>query len=377
MIRKISLILLIAIIFSCSKKDLNYSVEVVNGVKTYKNENRESMPDLVIQPKELYTIKDFDETITDSTRIIKEFGIFDTDSKGNIYILDGGTCSVKKFDPNGKFVKSFGKRGHGPGESSYAWNMTITNDTIIFDDYLSKEMLRFDLEGNFINKFSLTASGPTERFKGLNDGKIIGYQAYQEDEGDDAYVSYNFSLFDDRLVVLKELANKRVKFEQEKYNFFDLFLSAYTHSDKEIFFAEKSDSYYKINVFNFNGEHIYSITKNYIKIPFEKNEMDVFDKRYKDTWYFSNNKSKFKSAIINMEFDKYNRLWVFSSIERSEVNRNDLVVDIFKDGVYLKSIKLDICSGYDFVNYDHQIKLRGDKLFYVNTVDMFMKVYDY
>ncbi len=39
----------------------------------------------------------------------------DTDSKGNIYVLDAGRNKVMKYDRNGDFVKSWGTKGNGPG----------------------------------------------------------------------------------------------------------------------------------------------------------------------------------------------------------------------------------------------------------------------
>jgi hypothetical protein len=78
-----------------------------------------------------------------------------------------------------------------------------------------------------------------------------------------------------------------------------------------------------------------------------------------------------------MEYDKYDRLWVFSAVKRDETNQTELLVDIFKDGVFLQQVKLDICPGYDFVNYDHQIRLLGDRIYYANTQDQYMKVYEY
>ena len=84
------------IIFSgCSKQELNYTITESDGIKTFRNKNIPSTKDLVIQPKELFTIACEDISSTDSTRVIKNFGHFDVDSKNNIYILDGGVNSVK------------------------------------------------------------------------------------------------------------------------------------------------------------------------------------------------------------------------------------------------------------------------------------------
>ena len=38
------------------------------------------------------------------------------DHLGNIYIADRSEYRILKFSPEGKFIKSMGKKGNGPGE---------------------------------------------------------------------------------------------------------------------------------------------------------------------------------------------------------------------------------------------------------------------
>lgn len=372
------LALIVLITFSgCSKKELNYTVTENNGVKTYRNKNIPSQPELKITPRELFTISCQDENSTDSTRIIRRFNDFDIDTKNNIYINDNSNNTLKKFDSRGNFIKSFGGKGKGPGETEVNGWMMVLQDTVILDDYLIKEMVKYDSEGNYLCNNRTVESGPFERFQELSKDKVIGYQVYYEEVDDELHMSYNLTIMNSNFTKYKQIASKKITFVEEKYNFFDHFLSAYATSDSLIFFAEKSDSKYKINVYDHETNHKYSVTKNYARIQFNEEEFSVFENEYKDIWYFSNNKSRFKSAIIQMEYDKYGRLWVFSSVKRDEKNQTDLLVDIFKDGIFLKQVKLDICPGSDFVNYDHMIRLLNDRLYYVNTEDQYMKVYDY
>jgi hypothetical protein len=379
MFKHLLIITVILSLFSCSvkEKDKNYSIETINGVKTFRNKNISSTKDIVIKPVELFTIQGADDESEDSLRMINRIADFDVDSKNNVYLLDGRTNSMKKFDDKGNYLTSFGRRGTGPGETEMSNWMLILNDTIMYDDYIVKDMLKFNSDGKFLYENRMTETGPFERYQALTKTKIIGYQAYYEEIEEEMFVSYNLTIMNSNLQKYKQIASKRAKFVQGKYNFFDTFLSAYATSDSLIYFAEKSESKYKIDVFNHEAEQLYSITKNYAKIPFNEEENNVFDTEYKDIWYFSDNKSKFKSAIIQMEYDKYDRLWVFSAVKRDETNQTELLVDIFKDGVFLQQVKLDICPGYDFVNYDHQIRLLGDRIYYANTQDQYMKVYEY
>ncbi len=64
---------------------------------------------------------------------------------------------------------------------------------------------------------------------------------------------------------------------------------------------------------------------------------------------------------------------------RNETNRSDFLVDVFKDGVFLKKIKLDIGKkGYDFVKlHDEKIFFKGDRIFYLDETEALIRVFEY
>ena len=107
------IIFIALIVFSgCSKKELNYTVSEVDGIKTYFNKNIPSDPNFKISPKELFTI-DFSENNPDSSLRYINFGNLCADKEKNIYLVDYMKCKVTKVDSLGKFVTSFGKKGTG------------------------------------------------------------------------------------------------------------------------------------------------------------------------------------------------------------------------------------------------------------------------
>ncbi|MBP1766666.1 MAG: hypothetical protein H6P98_781 [Candidatus Aminicenantes bacterium] len=54
------------------------------------------------------------------------------DSAGNLYILDTGNHRVQKFDPDGKYLASFGRQGQGPGDFSYPDSIAIDGQDMIW-----------------------------------------------------------------------------------------------------------------------------------------------------------------------------------------------------------------------------------------------------
>jgi DNA-binding beta-propeller fold protein YncE len=47
------------------------------------------------------------------------------DADGNVYVLDSGNHRIQKFDSQGNFLASFGRRGQGPGEFQYPQSIDI------------------------------------------------------------------------------------------------------------------------------------------------------------------------------------------------------------------------------------------------------------
>lgn len=83
------------------------------------------------------------------------------DSEGNLYILDYKGFCIKKFDHDGKFIKSFGRKGEGPGEMLAAYDMAMDPEghIVIYDFQNSSRFSVFDTEGAFLKSFTLSEMG--------------------------------------------------------------------------------------------------------------------------------------------------------------------------------------------------------------------------
>ncbi len=78
------------------------------------------------------------------------------DAAGNIFVADGlGNARVAKFDKDGKFVKSFGKKGTAPGEFSNVRSIAVdAQGNVYAADGGNKRIEVFDNDGNFKTAFS-------------------------------------------------------------------------------------------------------------------------------------------------------------------------------------------------------------------------------
>lgn len=64
-----------------------------------------------------------------------------------LFVADGQDCAVKVFSREGRFVRSFGRKGKGPGELSFPSGVAIAGRTVLVADKLNSRIQAFDREG--------------------------------------------------------------------------------------------------------------------------------------------------------------------------------------------------------------------------------------
>lgn len=77
------------------------------------------------------------------------------DKEGSLYVADGRSCRIQKFDNYGHFLFMFGKEGKEKGEfNKYTFDIAIDKERDIFvADTINDRVQRFDFQGNFLSQF--------------------------------------------------------------------------------------------------------------------------------------------------------------------------------------------------------------------------------
>ena len=373
MVALVSIILLT----SCTKNELNYTVTEKDGVKTYRNKNIPANPDLKIEPIELFSIGREDKDNPDSSRTIHMLTGSAVDSKNNIYLIDTQTSSIKKFDRNGKFIKSFGRLGNGPGETVQPTNAAIFNDTIYVLDHTVSRFVRFDCNGNFIDNIKFDGGIP-EFLRATANKKFIGFRNTAKNVDGEYLISLKLNLMDKVFNDLANFNNFEFVYDRENYPFFDMYFPfIFSQIDNNIYIPVNSENEYKINVYDGDGKLDHIIKKNYIKTKFAKNELDDFNLWAKNIFGLPEVKGTYKKAINGLYIDKYNRLLVNPAVQRSDSNKYDLIFDIFDKGVFQNRITLDIAKGYDYLNPDIMIDFVYDRIYVMDMTNSLIRVFEY
>lgn len=373
--RKIMLFLLCVFFFvTCvSEQDeiekyMENRVEVVaNKIKPYGTEG---------EPNVLYLAELF--RIDSEKKKMVEIGLtniqsFDVDSKGNIYLFKPPLSSdhlVYKFDSEGSFTTSFGRRGQGPGEIQYAAYSRITaNDEIPIVDCHGLKYLLFNEDGNLIKEirlpFKMTALGvicPLE-----NGNYLVRMRSGPTETGfDDAPVAVtsSLSLCDSEFKVIKDLDISTSKMPDHPYL---IPIWIWEFSNDKIYIG-KSIWGYEIRVFDLDGNLIRKIKKKYNPVKFPEYIKTAL-KRLTEQPYgrYSGKKLIFptyRPPFQNVAFTDDNGRFFVMTFER-EKDTKGFIFDIFnKDGIFIGRKCLDVyVEGAGSMNNPLYAQAKKDRLY--------------
>ena len=361
---KIMNFLLGLIIFTaCSEKKLNYTIEEVNGVKVYKNNNIPSEPDLKIELKELFVIKGYDESFAgDSLRVIQDLGSVAVDSENNTYILNVNKARVSKFDSDGSFVKVFGRMGDGPGESKWPQNMYVHNDTVNVLNQTVLRMNKYDTDGNFLFSVPTNDCKMPLFAKPLGENRIVTYFCNWRYEDEGMFMDYDLGIADLKYNEVKRIKKQTYEGERVQTEYIDYFFG-FAATAKELFVADNSTDRYHIDAFDQDGNLLYSIEKPFrkIKIPAEFTEA-------------SKGNILYRKAVADLLADAEG-LWAVVPTETAD--GKNVMADIFKEGVFLNRVKLDIGINPESVSTHHTFTISGSRLYVSDYEKTEVKVYEY
>lgn len=66
------------------------------------------------------------------------------DEKENIYVVDGDSSNIKIYNKDGKLLKTFGRKGGGPGEFMYPFRVDVNDKWICVQDVHALKYIIFD-----------------------------------------------------------------------------------------------------------------------------------------------------------------------------------------------------------------------------------------
>ena len=257
--------LIMLVSFGGQKAEWRGKIDIENGIKVIKNPGEPLYGEIKFELEEDLSIGKED----DDNYLFYRVADIQVDQDGNIYVVDFGNYRVQKFDRNGNYLQTIGRRGQGPGE--FENPLQIVFDSKTGNIYIKDGRLRikiFDNKGNYLNAIKLEYF---PRVIELNeDGNILGILS----RGYDA----SFVKLNSKGKIKKKIAKiTRMASKGRVGNAFFSFSHGYEHDmfmskiDNQTFIYGCSKEY-EINVVDKEGNLLCKIKKDepYIKFPKEE-----------------------------------------------------------------------------------------------------------
>jgi hypothetical protein len=297
------------------------------------------------------------------------------DSLGNIYVLDSGNNRIQKFNAEGKFLISIGRRGQGPREFQYASSLAIDSRDRIFVYDGGNLRIQILLTSGEMEEIIKLTNVAQSQIRLLKSGDIvIGAIPSRR-----ALLSNEKSL--PKLINIIDSKGMRKSSFGDMRDYQDILVNSMANRP----FIDIDRENNIVMAFLFQNR-VEKLTSTGALIWRSERELDygteVIDKGFieQDEKGTSVQAPKMNSVSLGIASDRLGRYWVLTmnhqgadektrSKDISEISKNDLYkLEVFRsDGVLLGDIPLD--------HHAHGIRIYADSLFIWEQIDAI--VYQY
>ena len=198
----------IAIVFSLSAliMAISFSGQEADDVVVVSNPKTPELKMRIVFNKEL----SIGEVGGDENYLFGNSIYFNTDEEGNFYVSDSDNHRIQKYNPEGKYLLTIGRKGQGPGEfQSLSAPKFDRDDNLFIYDRGNNRIAFFDKNGEFIRQIRIP-----ERYENLyinSNGFMLAYKYTESHEGSIQKITYTLSLFDERFNPVVEFNKKEIE----------------------------------------------------------------------------------------------------------------------------------------------------------------------
>jgi len=256
-------VFIIAISSEGQKAKWEGTIEKEDGVKIIKNPKTPLYGEIELELEVDLVIGGED---VDENYMFRRVSDIEVDEEGNIYVLDSRECRIQKYDKNGRYLKTIGRKGEGPGEFQRPGRITFdARRKLYVDEY--KKIIIFEEDGTF--EKNVNTDFHVSSYLVTKEGKFLGWSRIRTEKGssfDVILVDSNgkkvetVASFPDPIVVVTKSASGGVSMSRGGSPPYSPGLFFCSLSDELGIYGYSSE--YKLCVVNSSGEIVHVIEKD-------------------------------------------------------------------------------------------------------------------
>ena len=387
----IALSLIIILFNACGQETSEWrgTTEKVDGVTIVKNPIEPLNPELYITFEEDLTIG---EEVGNENYMFGSQILVNTDNEGNIYVTDRDRKSVRKYDPDGKFLHSFGRPGQGPGEFQDISEVRFDVEGNIYLNDVGNQRISFlKRDGNHIK--GLKTPTIFERVIMNSKGFYIAMSVDNVELGKSKKWDYFYGLFDDSFKLIAEFlrlpqeTNAQYKNPDSLVHVLADSLSREAFAPYVSYILGKNDSIYfgypknyEIRVYSSDGTLEKIIQRDFRPVEISEKHKEYFVENLSEQFLAKIPAQEEEKVFELIKYPKYKPAyeqftlmengWIFVVVE--SVREGLKLVDIFNDdGEFLAQFETDISTD--------RLSFNNGKAYAVATIDdyKFIKRYNF
>lgn len=115
-----------------------------------------------------------DETFLAEDTFFESASNIKCDENGYVYVCDYKAHNIKIFNSSGKFIKTIGREGQGPGEFTRPYDIAVTDERMIVWDMGNRRLVSLSKDGDFIKSAPISIyDGWPQMMRALPNGDIV------------------------------------------------------------------------------------------------------------------------------------------------------------------------------------------------------------
>jgi hypothetical protein len=322
------------LIFGISGQIEAQKVKTIDGVEVVENPEKPKTTKGI--PTQLVLEEDF--KIGDSEmeeEMIAQVTFFVVDDKETIYALDWKANNIKVFDNNGKFVRTIGKQGQGPGEINFPSGLLITPENeLLVEDAGNRRLAYFTLEGEFLRNVSVADKTSLTNLVTDSKGNYLARQFIIE-EGDMSFEIRKFDKELNSLFTIDSIPFTLRDPQKDKMNPFDFVQIYFFDAAGQIYYGNPKG--YEIKIYSPEGKLKKKITKKFKPEKMKEEDIEKIMDRIPDMGFGLRNMMEFPKQFPAYEaysLDEEGRL-IVRSYNKADMEDN-VYLDVFDaEGKYI------------------------------------------